>query len=58
VIRGLLCAGCNSWLGKRRDDLAMLRRAVAWLERGEQRAADPEWTMRVKERSSSPASDG
>lgn len=33
VVRGLLCVTCNTGLGKLGDDLATLRRAVAYLER-------------------------
>lgn len=31
-VRGLLCAACNMGLGAYRDDIAMLRRAIAYLE--------------------------
>jgi hypothetical protein len=33
-IRGLLCRGCNLGLGHARDDIQVLRRAVAYLDRG------------------------
>lgn len=35
-VRGLLCAGCNTSIGKLGDCAAGLRRAVAYLERHEQ----------------------
>lgn len=34
IVRGLLCHRCNVWLGRQRDDAAMLRRAADWAERG------------------------
>lgn len=32
VVRGLLCINCNQAIGKLRDDPAILRRAIAYLE--------------------------
>lgn len=32
-IRGLLCTGCNSILGRAHDDIKLLRAAIAYLER-------------------------
>lgn len=34
VVRGLLCTLCNSAIGKLRDDPAILRNAIAYLEAG------------------------
>lgn len=40
MVRGLLCDGCNLGLGKVGDDLAALRRFVAYLEAHEMRSSD------------------
>ena len=35
-VRGVLCWECNAGIGKLKDDPALLRRAIQWLEQSEQ----------------------
>ena len=43
-IRGLLCASCNSGLGKLQDDVDYLESAILYLKRGPRKYDNPEVT--------------
>ncbi len=42
-VRGLLCRQCNIALGKFKEDIEVLKSAIAYLQRGAQRREEPLW---------------